>query len=270
MGPQNGLLVQGHCGCYPTCVSSGGPPPAELDRATRMRYAIGTVELGVRAMRQGVFHERTVERRDACRDMAPRGPRGSSSMRGGCADMKCGGMMYGRLALAAALTIVVGGLSLQARAETAAYDLVIQRSPLDAGDVTPSTGAHRISANSTVTLTANPQPGYRFAYWLGDVSDPAAERTTITVDESKIVVAVFHCETQKRIEEQVRPAGAGGGLDVLAMTATDLSAPGWSPAGGAAKGDTKIMPTIVPVHTPEPATVALLAFGALVVRRRRP
>jgi len=182
--------------------------------------------------------------------------------------MKNGVIICRSLALAAALTLVVGGLTRQARADTEAYDLLIQRSPLEAGDVTPNTGAHRVSANSTVTLTANPQPGYRFAYWLGDVSDPTAERTTVLVNEAKIVIAVFHSETEKRIEEQVRLGGPGGGSDALAITATDLSSPGWSP-GGAAKGDTKTIPTIVPVHTPEPATIALLALGAVAVLRRR-
>ncbi len=171
-----------------------------------------------------------------------------------------------RFILATALTIAVGGLALRARADTAMYDLVIQRSPLEAGEVTPNTGAHQISANSTVTLTASAQPGYRFVYWLGDVSDPAAERTTVVVDQPKIVIAVFHPETKKRIEEQIGP---GGGGDMLAMSAIDLGAPGWSPGGGAAKGDTKIIPIIVPVVVPEPATIALLAMGVMVLRRRR-
>jgi hypothetical protein len=173
------------------------------------------------------------------------------------------------LALAAALTIAVGGLASRARADTAAYDLMIQRSPVEAGDVTPNTGAHRISANSTVTLTANAQPGYHFAYWLGDVSDPAAERTTIVVNEPKIVIAVFQPETQKRIEEQIR-AGGGGGGDMLAISTTDLSSPGWSPTGGTVKGETTIIATIVPVVIPEPATIALLTLGTIALRRRRP
>jgi hypothetical protein len=183
--------------------------------------------------------------------------------------MKRGGLTRRVVAFAAALTALAGGLSRQACAETAAYDLLIQRSPVEAGDVTPTTGAHRVLANSTVTLTANPQPGYRFAYWLGDVSDPAAERTTVVVDQPKIVIAVFAPETQKRIEDQVRLGGAGGGSEILSITATDFTSPTWSPAGGTGRRDTRIIPTVVPVHTPEPATVALLALGALALRRRR-
>lgn len=177
--------------------------------------------------------------------------------------MKCRRWLF-----ATALTIAVGGLTLSARARPAAYDLVIQRSPVEAGDVTPATGAHRISADATVTLTANAQPGYRFAYWLGDVSDPAAESTTVVVDQAKIVIAVFHPERHKRIEEQVGAGGGAGGSDMLAITATDLSAPGWSPAGGAAKGDTRIIPVFVPVVIPEPTTIALLGLGAILLRRR--
>lgn len=183
--------------------------------------------------------------------------------------MKRGHIGCCSIALATALTIVVGGLARHACAETPEYDLFIQRSPVEAGEVTPNTGSHRIYANSSVTLTAAPQPGYRFAYWLGDVSDPSAERTTIVVNEPKIVIAVFHIEPAKRLEDQIAPTGAGGGFDMLAGTATDLSTPGWSPAGGAAKGDTKIIPTIIPVVIPEPATITLLSLGLVTLCRRR-
>lgn len=180
--------------------------------------------------------------------------------------MKCRELTSRSLAVTAAVTIVVCALPLRLRADMAAYDLMIQRSPVEAGDVTPNTGAHRISANSIVTLTANAQPGYRFAYWLGDVSDPAAERTTILVDEPKVVIAVFQPQGQKRVEEQIRTGGGGGGRDSVAMTATDLSSPGWSPAGGAPKRDATIIPVIIPVVIPEPASIALLALGAVVLR----
>jgi hypothetical protein len=172
------------------------------------------------------------------------------------------------LALATVTAIVVAALSLRAHAQTPEYDLFIQRSPADAGDVTPIIGTHRVLANSSVTLTANAQPGYQFAYWLGDVSDPSAERTTILVNEPKVVIAVFHREPAKRVQDQIGPGGGGGGFDTLAPTAIDLSAPGWSPAGGSARGDTRIVPVIVPVVIPEPATVALLTIGILALRRR--
>ncbi len=182
--------------------------------------------------------------------------------------MKYGTITRRTFTLAVALAITLGNLALQVCAATEAYDLLIQRSPLEAGDVTPNTGAHRVSANSTVTLTASPQPGYRFAYWLGDVADPAAECTTVVVNEPKIVIAVFHSQTSKRTEDQVRLGGPAGGSDALTPTAVDLSTPALTPAG-ATQHDTKVIPTIQPVHTPEPATIALLALGIVALRSRR-
>jgi hypothetical protein len=156
-----------------------------------------------------------------------------------------------------------------AHAEDPAYELFIERSPADAGQVIPNTGTHRFSPNSTVTLTANPQPGYRFAYWLGDVSDPRAQRTTIVLTEPKVVVAVFSRDPRKRVDDQIS-LGSGGGSGATVATATDLSAPGWSPSGGArADGTSRTLPILVPVIvTPEPTTIALLGLGVIVLRRR--
>ena len=177
---------------------------------------------------------------------------------------------YGsRRILSLTVATIAVALAAAARADTGAYDLLIQRSPVQAGDVSPNTGSHRISANASVTLTAAAQPGYRFAYWLGDVSDPSSERTTILVNEPKIVIAVFHPDRTKRAEEQIRPSGGGGGSDMLGPTAVDLQIPGWSPAGGAAKGDTKTVPTVIPVVIPEPATAALLILGLVALRTGR-
>jgi len=183
--------------------------------------------------------------------------------------MKCGQLGYRRFAVATALTILVGGLARLARADRPAYDLFIQGSPVQAGELTPNTGSHRIYANSSVTLTAVPQAGYRFAYWLGDVSDPSAQRTTIVVNESKIVIAVFQIEPARRIDDQIARSGAGGGFDTLAGAATDLHTPAWTSAGGTAKGESRTISTIVPVVIPEPATIALLGLGILALRRHR-
>lgn len=171
----------------------------------------------------------------------------------------------GGIVLAAALAVTFA-IAARARGETGGFDLLIDRRPVGAGRVTPDSGTHRFSANSMVSLRADPEPGYQFAYWLGDVSDPKAERTTVVVNESKVVVAVFQAEPRKRLEEQARSGGGGG--DNLMLTATDLSSPGWSSAGGG-RTHTEIIPIIIdPIHTPEPATIALLSLGALLLRRR--
>jgi hypothetical protein len=169
----------------------------------------------------------------------------------------------------AAVLVVTVALAARARGDTPAFDLLIDRSPADAGRVTPDSGTHRFSANSTVSLRADPQPGYQFAYWLGDVSDPTAEQTTVLVNESKVVVAVFHPAPARRIEEQMGSGGGGG--DNLMLTATDLSTPGWSSPGGGGRTHTEIIPIFIePIPTPEPGTIALLTIGTLLLRQRRP
>lgn len=79
-------------------------------------------------------------------------------------------------------------------AQTDGYLLMVQQSPVDAGTVTPQAGIYRTSLNDTITLTAFPQTGYRFVCWLGDVTEPTANSTTILVDAPKIVIAVFERE----------------------------------------------------------------------------
>jgi hypothetical protein len=151
-------------------------------------------------------------------------------------------------------------LAVAAYADAPVYDLCIEQSPAKAGTVTPDSGTHRFSANALVALAAEPQPGYQFAYWLGDVADPTARQTTVHVNSSKIIVAVFRPEEKDPLDKAL----AGGGGGILTATPADLSSPAWSSPGG--KRDTSEAPTI---HTPEPATLALLALGGLVLRRRR-
>ncbi|MBN1363018.1 MAG: PEP-CTERM sorting domain-containing protein [Sedimentisphaerales bacterium] len=152
---------------------------------------------------------------------------------------------------------------------TAAYDLCIEHSPVKAGTVTPRVGTHRYSANSIVTLSASPQPGYQFAYWIGDVSDPKSRQTTVKVDAAKIVVAVFRSVRDNGMERTLALSGGGGGPSQLLPSLTDLKSPGFSVSGG---GGAKTVPVPVPVPvvpTPEPTSVLLLGLGALALRRAK-
>lgn len=164
------------------------------------------------------------------------------------------------------LVVGLAGLESQALATTPAYELCIEQSPAKAGTVTPASGTHRFSSDATVPISADPQPGYRFAYWLGDVSEPSAAQTTVYVDGPKIIVAVFEPTDRRRYEREFSLGGGGGGTGGLLPTATDFSSPGWSPAGGAGTRKVNLPGSVV--VTPEPATVVLLFLGGLVLRQK--
>jgi len=146
-----------------------------------------------------------------------------------------------------------------------AYELWLDQSPAQAGKLSPDSGTHRFAADEVVVLSAEPQPGYQFAYWLGDVADPKSQRTTVHVNSSKVIVAIFQPADDDPSKEVLLEGGGGGGGGLF-PTRIDLSMPGYSLAGGG-KGQSKLVP--VPVPIPEPATVLLLGLGALALRRRR-
>jgi hypothetical protein len=167
-------------------------------------------------------------------------------------------MQWRSLAMTAVLVL---GLAASGSCETPGYDLCIEQSPARAGRITPDSGTHRFSPNAVVTLSADPQPGYQFAYWLGDVADPAARRTTVRVNSPKVIVAVFQPAEENLVERKL----LGGGGGPLLSTARDFGTPGWSIPGGRRT----ISPEIPNIHIPEPATAILLTFGAMLLRSRR-
>ena len=92
----------------------------------------------------------------------------------------------------------------------ARYTLSIAIEPEGAGKVvlSPEQPAEGYEAGVEVTLTAQPNPGYRFERWSGDVSgtEPTA---TLTMDSAKAVVAHFAVVERYRLEVSVEPEGAG-------------------------------------------------------------
>jgi hypothetical protein len=138
------------------------------------------------------------------------------------------------------------------------YAVLMQESPAGAGAIQPGIGIHTFGANETVTLNTVPKTGYHFAYWLGDVSDPSANRTTMSVDGPKIIIAVFVRDSYElpapapaicQGPEGLFPRyeGTGGGFS---------SSPGPKPPD----------PPHPPV--PEPGTMILLSAGVLVLRKK--
>ena len=179
-------------------------------------------------------------------------------------------------AVGLAVVVIVAGLLEPVHGQTGGVALVLQQTPSQGGTITPGPGVHHFSPNAEVTLTAIPSPGYQFICWLGDVSDPAAQRTVTYLDRSKIIVAVF--EQTKYGTPLTKGRTSGGGL---ISSAADFGGRGPSGAVGgsprpAIANHTKAEPFVPEPESPassapvpEPATGILLALGGLFALARR-
>mgnify|MGYP001206587755 CR=1 FL=1 len=137
--------------------------------------------------------------------------------------------LRGLLCVAAVLTGCMGAI---AWGQVDSYSLLVQQSPSNAGAVKPGVGVHKIPVGEQIRLQALAKPGYRFLYWLGDVSDSQTDQSVVVLDAPKIVVAVFG-----RMDYELGTGGGGSAVqeayvaDPYATTegADELSAP----SGGA-------------------------------------
>ncbi|MDY6951910.1 MAG: choice-of-anchor U domain-containing protein [Thermodesulfobacteriota bacterium] len=59
------------------------------------------------------------------------------------------------------------------------------------GTTTPEVGDHDYDMDAVVDIEATPADGWYFTQWTGDVEDPNAPSTTVTMDGDKTVTAVF-------------------------------------------------------------------------------
>lgn len=178
-----------------------------------------------------------------------------------------------KLTSVAVLALIFCGSADLAYCQTGGPVLLLQQLPADGGTITPDTGVHHVELNTSVTLTAIPKPGYQFVYWLGDVSDPTLNRTTVYLNAPKIIVAIFE-RAEFEIEGllEIGSGIPGGFFGGMRASAGDYSRRGYAGGGGrrpqkvrrptSKPPEPPLPPPEIPVPIPEPATVVLLALGS--------
>ncbi|UCG47345.1 MAG: PEP-CTERM sorting domain-containing protein [Phycisphaerales bacterium] len=114
-----------------------------------------------------------------------------------------------------------------AHGRSASVALLVQKTPDQGGFISPDVGVYEFAADSEVTLTAVPRPGYQFVYWLGDVLDPTSTSTVAYLDKPKIIIAVF---------EQISHGQSLGGGSSSARASAARSASGSRGARGSSSG----------------------------------
>ena len=87
------------------------------------------------------------------------------------------------------------------------YTLTVVISPAGGGTVVKDPDEAQYRSGTVVDLTANENADYRFVNWTGDVANPNAANTTVTMDSDKTVTANFI--RQYTLTMAVSPVGSG-------------------------------------------------------------
>ncbi len=158
-----------------------------------------------------------------------------------------------------AVVLVLSFRTIPARCATTEVALLLQQTPWQGGTVSPQAGVHHFRADTAITLVAIPCPGYTFVYWLGDVDDPTASKTTTTLDKPKVIVAIFEQVNQDQLvvgqaATTRSPAiGAGGDISPLPTAAAPAGGGGGragKPKTPTTEGDDPIPPGEPPTNPP--------------------
>jgi len=167
------------------------------------------------------------------------------------------------------LVMVLAGFALPAYPKAEECVLLLQKTPVQGGSVTPGVGiGHIFRYNTTVTLIAVPNPGYHFVCWLGDVSDATANNTTTTLDTPKFIIAVFARDKFGFPGKEAITTMTGSGH--LFPRRREAGGGGGGGGDGGEEGNGELESLIIEEEPiPEPATIALICLGGLLLVRLR-
>lgn len=156
------------------------------------------------------------------------------------------------------------------------YDLVVGTSPVtyvltlavNGGGVTiPTTGQHTHPEGTEVTVSAVPLEGWQFDGWSGDVIDPVARKTKVTLDADKTVTANFSQQptpspttepgsTPQSTTPTASPTPTATPTPSPTRTSTPVPSPTSTPTAGPSPTPFPTS-TSVPTPTPEPTPSAV-------------
>lgn len=97
------------------------------------------------------------------------------------------------------------------------FTLTIQS--LGEGTVDPIVGQHPYDQNALVYLTATPTAGWEFSHWDGEVTEKYSASTTILMDRSKAIRAVFFSDFAGMVS--LEPGTVSEGVDGLLLGAIE-------------------------------------------------
>lgn len=166
--------------------------------------------------------------------------------------------------------------------------LLLQQTPANGGTIDPGAGVHSFARDTSITLTATPQPGYSFVCWLGDVSDPRSHKTIANLNSPKIIIAVFERAEYSYLaphENELWGSGGGGlrrpgeyysqasglrGYGSIGRSGFSFRRPRRLTSDPVPVPVSEPESDPVPVPVPEPATIGLLIFGGLLAVKSGP
>jgi hypothetical protein len=152
----------------------------------------------------------------------------------------------------------------------AGYAVLVEESPIGAGQITPGIGLQNFAINEIVTLTTVANPGWKFVFWLGDVSDPTTNRTMTNVDGPKIIIAVFERDEYGVLDNaQAASSGPAALTPRYDTFGGSLGGGSTPPSPPPSPPPTPPIPPPNPPPIPEPQTIALLSVGAYLARRKK-